>query len=139
MQFDLLITPYYTKSLVNGHGTVCAVCGNLGQGSVVNGINFPNLVGTTNGYPHDAMAVSDKYHYGSMILTFGNNEIEGKYLQSDGTIADNFKIIKNSCVAGITVEESVTSGDWHTTSTWGCGTIPTTDSIVKLLVEIQLH
>ena len=79
------------------------------------------------------MAVSDKYHYGSMILTFGNNEIEGKYLQSDGTIADNFKIIKNSCVAGVTVEESVTSGDWHTTSTWGCGTIPTTDSIVKII------
>ena len=126
------VAPYYVKSIVTGHGTVYAVCGNSGQGGVVSGIDFPNTVGT-NGYPHDAMAVSDKDHYGSMILTFRNNEIEGKYLQSDGTIADNFKIIKNSCVAGVTVEESVTSGDWHTTSTWGCGTIPTTDSIVKII------
>ena len=40
--------------------------------------------------------------------------------------------MKNSCVAGVTVEESIISGDWHTTSTWGCGTIPTTDSIVQI-------
>ena len=99
MQIDLLITPYYTKSIVTGHGTVYAVCGNSGQGDVVSGIDFPNTVGT-NGYPHDAMAVSDKHHYGSMILTFGNNEIEGKYLQSDGTIADNFKIIKKLLCGG---------------------------------------
>ena len=126
------VTPFYTKSLANGHGTVYAVCGNSGQGGLVSGINFPNPVGTTNGYPHDAMAVSDKDHYGSMILTFRNNEIEGKYLQSDGTIADNFKIVKNSCVAGVTVEESVTSGNWNVNSTWGCGTPPQMNSLVTI-------
>ena len=126
------MAPYYIKSLVNGHGTVYAVCGNSGQGGVVNGINFPNPVGTTNGYPHDAMAVSDKDHYGSMILTFRNNEIEGKYLQSDGTIADNFKIVKNSCVAGVTVEESITSGNWNVNSTWKCGTPPQMNSLVTI-------
>jgi hypothetical protein len=123
------VVPYYTKSRVNGHGTVYAVCGNSGKGGVVSGV--PITTGT-NGFPHDAMAVSDKDHYGSMILTFRNNEIEGKYLQSDGTIADNFKIVKNSCVAGVTVEESIMSGNWHTTSTWGCGTVPTTNSLVTI-------
>jgi hypothetical protein len=123
------VAPYYTKSLVNGHGTVYAVCGNSGQGGVVSGV--PITTGT-NGYPHDAMAVSDKDHYGSMILTFRNNEIEGKYLQSNGTVADNFKIIKNPCVAGVTVEESVTSGNWNVNSTWGCGIPPQMNSIVTI-------
>ena len=123
------VAPYYIKSLVNGHGTVYAVCGNSGQGGVVSGV--PITTGT-NGYPHDAMAVSDKDHYGSMILTFRNNEIEAKYLQSDGTIADNFKIIKNPCVAGVTVEESVMSGNWNVNATWGCGIPPQMNSIVTI-------
>jgi hypothetical protein len=117
------VAPYYTKSVANGIGTVYAVCGNSGQGGTV---------GTQAGYPHDAMPRSFNTLWGSMILTFKTNEIDAKFLTSTGTIADNFKIVKTSCVAGVTVEESVTSGDWHTTSTWGCGTIPTTNSLVKI-------
>lgn len=117
------ISPYYTKSLVNGIGTVYAVCGNSGQGGIV---------GTASGYPHDALPQSFNTLWGSMILTFKANEIDAKFLTSTGTINDSFKIIKNSCIAGVTVEESVMSGDWHTTSTWGCGTIPITDSIVQI-------
>lgn len=117
--------PFYTKSSVNGIGTVYIVCGNSGQGGVVT---------TKPGYPHDAMAPGRSYAtlWGSMILTFRPNEIEAKFLTSTGTINDNFKIVKNACVAGVTVEESIISGDWHTTSTWGCGTIPTTDSMVQI-------
>lgn len=117
------ISPYYTKSSVNGIGTVYAVCGNSGQGGIV---------GTAYGYPHDALPQSFNTFWGSMILTFKVNEIDAKFLTSTGTINDSFKIVKNSCIAGVTVEESLTSGDWHTTSTWGCGTIPTTDSIVQI-------
>jgi hypothetical protein len=125
------VAPYYVKSLLNGKGTVYAVCGNSGQGG-----QPPNRAATGN--PHRAMVVSDTLHWGSMILNFKPNEIEGKYLRTNGTIGaaytvhDNFKIVKNSCVAGVTVEESLTSGDWHTTSTWGCGTIPITDSMVQI-------
>jgi Calcineurin-like phosphoesterase/Purple acid Phosphatase, N-terminal domain len=117
------VAPYYTKTVANGVGTVYAVCGNSGQGGVV---------GTKPSYPHAAMRRSFATVWGSMILTFKNDEIDAKFLTSTGTINDSFKIIKNSCVAGVTVEESVASGDWHTTSTWGCGTIPTTDSMVKI-------
>ena len=67
-----------------------------------------------------------------MILTFRPNEIEAKFLTSTGMINDNFKIVKNSCVAGVPVEESIISGDWHTTSTWGCWTVPITDSMVQI-------
>jgi hypothetical protein len=117
------VSPYYTKSSVNGIGTVYAVCGNSGQGGVVV---------TADSYPHNALPQSFNTLWGSMILTFKTNEIDAKFLTSTGTINDNFKIVKNDCVAGVTVEESVMSGDWHTTATWGCGTIPTTDSIVQI-------
>ena len=123
------VSPYYTKSLVNGIGTVYLVCGNSGQGGSVGVVP---ITSGTNGYPHDAMARSFSTLWGSMILTFRTNEIEAKFLTSTGTIDDSFKIVKNSCVAGVTVEQSVASGDWHTTSTWGCGTIPITDSIVQI-------
>ena len=117
------VSPFYTKSLVNGIGTVYLVCGNSGQGGVVR---------PKPSYPHNAMPRSDTTLYGSMILTFKTNEIEAKFLTLTGTVYDNFKIVKNSCIAGVTVEESLTSGDWHATSTWGCGTIPTTDSMVQI-------
>jgi Calcineurin-like phosphoesterase len=123
------VSPYYTKSLVNGIGTVYIVCGNSGQGGTVSVV--PITTGT-NGYPHDAMARYFNTLWGSMILTFRTNEIEAKFLTSTGTINDSFKIVKNDCVAGVTVEQSIASGDWHTVTTWGCGTIPTTNSIVQI-------
>jgi len=116
-------SPYYTKSLVNGIGTVYVVCGNSGQGGVV---------GTAAGYPHDAMPQSFNSLWGSMILKFSPNEIDAKFLTSTGAINDRFKLVKKSCIVGVTVEESTMSGDWHTTSTWGCGTIPTTNSMVQI-------
>ena len=119
------VPPYYTKNLVNGVGTVYAVCGVSGKGGVI--------TPTPPGFPFSAvMARSFATLYGSMILTFKPNEIDAKFLTSTGTINDSFKIVKNACVTGVTVEESLISGDWHTTSTWGCGTIPTTDSMVKI-------
>ena len=122
------VAPFYTKSSVNGIGTVYVVCGNSGQGGVVN---------TKPGYPHDAMAPGRSFAtlWGSMILTFKPNEIEAKFLTSTGTINDNFRIVKNMCVSGVTVEESLTSGDWHAASTWGCGTVPTIDSTVQINAE----
>jgi hypothetical protein len=120
------VSPYYTKSLVNGIGTVYAVCGVSGKGGV-------GAAGVAAGFPYLAvMARSFATLWGSMVLTFRANEIEAKFLTSTGTINDSFKIVKNSCVAGVTVEESITSGDWHTTSTWGCGTVPITNSMVQI-------
>lgn len=72
-------SPFYTKNLVNGIGTVYVVCGNSGQGGL----------GTTKpGYPHDAMAPRRSFTtlWGSMILTFRPNEIEAKFLTSTGMI-----------------------------------------------------
>ncbi len=116
--------PYYTKNSVNGIGTVYVVCGIGGDGGTPpNGIN--------SSWPHNAMAVSYNDRWGSMLITFESDTIVAKLLSSTGSIDDSFKIVKSSCVPTSTIE-SVTSGDWNTASTWGCGTIPTTGSMVTI-------
>jgi Calcineurin-like phosphoesterase/Purple acid Phosphatase, N-terminal domain len=106
--------PFYKKNTPTGTGTIYAVCGNSGQGG---------SVGTAAGYPHDAMAKSFNTLYGSMLLTFKADSLIAKFLASDGTIQDNFKIVKKDC-SNSNFAESQTSGDWTNTLTWGCGVIP---------------
>lgn len=110
------VFPFYKKNTPAGTGTIYAVCGNSGQGG---------SVGTASGYPHDAMAKSFNSLYGSMLLTFKADSLIAKFLSSDGTIQDSFKIIKKDC-SNANIAESQVSGDWTNTLTWGCGVIPTT-------------
>jgi hypothetical protein len=112
--------PWYRKSLTGGLGTVYAVCGTSGQGGTV----IP-----VTGYPHDAMAKSYIDTYGSMILNFKSDTLTAKYLASDGTIKDNFKIVKRACDAA-SIYESKGNGSWATSQTWACGQVPNASSIV---------
>ena len=107
--------PFYKKNTPSGMGTIYAVCGNSGQGG---------SVGVATTYPHDAMAKSYNTLYGSMLVTFRADTLVAKFLASDGTIQDNFKIVKKDC-SNATFAESQVSGDWTNTLTWGCGVIPT--------------
>ena len=110
------VAPYYKKYATGGVGTVYAVCGNSGQGGVVHGYTP---------WPHPAMtAKSLELTRGSMILEFTANDLTAKFLDINGIVQDNFKIVKEDCptVGGI---QSQLSGNWTNTLTWGCGVVPT--------------
>lgn len=109
------VAPYYKKYATGGVGTVYAVCGNSGQGGVLH---------QYTPWPHPAMtAKSIESTRGSMILEFTANDLTAKFLDINGIVQDNFKIVKEDCptVGGI---QSQLSGDWTNTLTWGCGVIP---------------
>jgi hypothetical protein len=114
--------PFYKKNTPSGTGTIYAVCGNSGQGGVV---------GTATSYPHDAMATSYRIYHGSMLLNFKADSLIAKFLVSDGTIQDNFKIVKKDC-SNANLAESQISGDWTNTLTWGCGVVPSATSIATI-------
>lgn len=116
--------PFYKKNTPTGTGTIYAVCGNSGQGG---------SVGTAPGYPHDAMAKSFNTLYGSMLLTFKTDSLIAKFLSSDGSIQDSFKVVKKDC-SNTNFAESQVSGDWTNTLTWGCGVVPlaTTNATINL-------
>lgn len=118
------VAPYYKKYATGGVGTVYAVCGNSGQGGV------PHQY---TPWPHPAMtAKSIESTRGSMILEFTANDLTAKFLDINGIVQDNFKIVKEDCptVGGI---QSQLSGDWTNTLTWGCGIVPsaTTNAIIN--------
>jgi hypothetical protein len=109
------VAPYYKKYATGGVGTVYAVCGNSGQGGVVH---------QYTPWPHPAMtAKSLESTRGSMILEFTANDLTAKFLDINGIVQDNFKIVKEDCptVGGI---QTQLSGDWTNTLTWGCGIVP---------------
>jgi Calcineurin-like phosphoesterase/Purple acid Phosphatase, N-terminal domain len=110
------VLPYYKKYATGGVGTVYAVCGNSGQGGVLHQFSP---------WPHPAMtAKSLESTRGSMILEFTANDLTAKFLDINGVVQDNFKIVKEDCptVGGI---QSQLSGNWTNTLTWGCGVVPT--------------
>jgi len=74
----------YTKSTRTGNGTVYVVCGVSGQAGV----------GTSSGYPHNAMFKSIINSYGSLILDVVGDSLTCKFLTSTGSINDQFTIIK---------------------------------------------
>ena len=74
--------PYLKDSLHNG--TVYAVCG-------VGGKTSASLM---NGYPHNAMVSSFTSVSGSLALMIHGDTLFYKFLKSDGTIADEFSMVK---------------------------------------------
>lgn len=79
--------PYHKKAKVGqrSKGTVYAVCGVSGK-----------ISGTSSGWPHPAMFKSTVDHYGSMLLTVNKNRLDAKFITSQGTVWDQFTIIKNA-------------------------------------------
>jgi Calcineurin-like phosphoesterase/Purple acid Phosphatase, N-terminal domain len=111
------VAPYYKKYATGGVGTVYAVCGNSGQGGVPHNPAF-------SPWPHPAMtAKSLESTRGSMILEFTANDLTAKFLDINGVVQDNFKIVKEDCPTAGGIQSQL-SGNWTNTLTWGCGVVP---------------
>ncbi len=101
--------PYIKDATHNG--TIYAVCGVGGQSSS----------STTSGYPHNAMIKSFTSLNGSVALEITGDTMVYKFLKSDGTIPDQFKMIKpttprlsdeqeNQSIDELTIYPNPTSG-----------------------------
>jgi hypothetical protein len=78
--------PYLKDSVANFQGTVYVVSGSAGQ-----------LGGSQAGYPHNAMAAySDASHGGAMVLEVEGNRLDAKWICADGSIRDQFTLMKNT-------------------------------------------
>ncbi|MBL7922708.1 MAG: metallophosphoesterase [Bacteroidia bacterium] len=75
-------TPYMKDAQHNG--TVYAVCGVGGKTSAA----------TTSGYPHNAMVASYNSLAGSVVLDIYGDTLRYKFLKSDGSIPDEFVMVK---------------------------------------------
>jgi hypothetical protein len=103
------------------NASIYVVCGVSGQGGAVS---------VTNTWPHQAMVVSDKTKFGSMVLDFQKDTLSSKFITSTGTVFDSFKIVKPDKCTDVSISTSKTSGDWNLGNTWECGIIPTAGSCV---------
>lgn len=61
---------------------------------VVNGVGGSNG-GSQPTYPHDAMVYSNNINAGSMYLEVEGNRLDAKFITEDGTIKDQFTILKD--------------------------------------------
>ncbi len=75
----------YVKNGATASGTVYLVAGNAGK------VTF-----TSPGYPHDAMAVSETAHGGSLVLDVEGNRFDCKFIGDDGIIRDQFTMMKDA-------------------------------------------
>lgn len=89
----------YTLGEDANKGTVYVVSGNGGSATTDPALNHPIMFANDGG----------SNAYGSFIMEFNGNRMDGKYLKSDGTIGDYFTILKVDSVApnlGIDVVKS---------------------------------
>lgn len=91
--------PYQkTTTLTKAHqGTVYAVVGCSSK-----------LSDVASDWPHPVMSHADATHLGSMLLTVRSNELSAEFLGTDGSVMDQFTIVKN---AGIRDTLVVCQGD----------------------------
>ncbi|MDP2384916.1 MAG: metallophosphoesterase [Bacteroidota bacterium] len=66
-------------------GTVYTVCGSSGK-----------LGSTSSGWPHPVMYSYSNTILGSMLLEINDNRLDAKFINSGGTISDQFSIVKNA-------------------------------------------
>jgi len=61
---------------------------------VVNGVGAGNG-GSQKSYPHDAMVYSNSVNPGSLYLEVEGNRLDAKFITEDGTVKDQFTILKD--------------------------------------------
>lgn len=74
----------YIKDSLHTNGTVYVVSGSAGK-----------LGGKQTIYPHNAMYFADADHGGSSLLEIQDNRLDLKWICADGTIRDQFTMMKN--------------------------------------------
>lgn len=82
-------------------GTIYVVCGNSGSGNSSGTMDHPIMVANHNG---DGV-------YGSFYMDIYKNRLDGKYLFSNGTIGDDFTILKQNMVLAAVEGGTICSGD----------------------------
>lgn len=75
--------PYIYKHGQYHHGTVYVVSGNSGADG-----------GVQSGYPHNALPFADQNLGGMFYFEADSNRLDAKYIRTDGSIGDNFTIMK---------------------------------------------
>lgn len=78
----------YLKDTIqtNNEGTVYVVCGNAGSSETSPELNHPAMI----------FSEGNDTAYGSFMLDIYRNRLDGKYLSVDGTIHDEFTILKKN-------------------------------------------
>lgn len=96
-------TPYIKDTLVaTQDGTVYIVCGNSGS----------STSGTGEGIDYPAMYYSDAYDAaGSFIIDIYKNRLDGYYLKTDGSIPDQFTLLKTDLRANAIADFNICEGD----------------------------
>ncbi len=104
----------YIKQSPGMNGTVYVVAGSAGE-----------LQTGQASWPHDAMYYSNNTIGGSFVLEIEENRLDGKWLASNGSVLDNFTIMKNvGNVSNITINsgESVDlKASWVGSYNWSSG------------------
>ncbi|WP_066511862.1 metallophosphoesterase [Rufibacter sp. DG15C] len=107
--------PYVTTSGTGNHGTVYVVAGSAGNSGTVE-----------PGYPHNALpfAVNDG---GMVYLEVEDNRLDSKMLRKDGTVFDQFTIMKDvntsKTVAATSSQPVTLSASWVGEYLWSTGEI----------------
>jgi len=89
----------YLDGPTKGHGIVYVVQGNSGSSEPGAAINHP------------AMYFGEEGTYGSLVLDINGMRVDGRYLRSDGTVQDEFTIIKTNSQIVNNVSASICSGE----------------------------
>jgi hypothetical protein len=82
-------------------GTVYVVCGNSGSGNTDGSMDHPVMVSNING----------EGVYGSYIMDIYKNRLDGRFLNSDGSIGDHFTILKTNMELVPQVDGAICVGD----------------------------
>ena len=94
--------PYMKDTIkTNNEGTVYVVCGNGGSSETAPDLDHPAMVfdeGNDNAY-------------GSFIMDIYRNRLDGKYLSVDGTIHDEFTILKKNLNLNDITDVTICEGD----------------------------
>lgn len=96
-------TPYIKDNdNTNKEGAIHVVCGNSGSSTSNPSLNYPAMV-----YSHGAGGIPGA---GSFIMDVYKNRLDGKYLKADGTIADEFTLLKRNIVINNMPNETICEG-----------------------------
>ncbi len=94
--------PYKKDALkTNNEGTVYVVCGNGGSSETSPDLNHPAM----------NYSEGNDTAYGSFILDIYRNRLDGKYLSVDGTINDEFTILKENLYLNDLPDLTICEGD----------------------------
>lgn len=106
--------PYLTTSTKTQHGTVYIVSGSSGK-----------VGGQANGYPLSFMQYSNNTVGGSFEFEVEGNRLDAKFITANGTIADQFTIMKDvNNITNITIEQGqpvTLSASWVGNYRWNNG------------------